>query len=237
MNLSDFYNAADTDQFGFTREQGSRFAKDIAGDFNPLHDEQAKKFCIPGDLLFSLSLEKLGVSKKMQFTFNGMVTEGVNLSFKHLDADKVSVIDENQKEYLNIERSGEVSHNTAFANALAQSYVEFSGHTFPHVLVPLMAAENTMINPARPLVIYQSMAIDLDRLDFESLSLEITHTELKVQGKRGNALLQFCFKENGKVVGRGEKVMVLSGLREFDQSVIDELVNDYAASKQAYTNT
>jgi len=236
MNLSDFYSATDTDQFGFTREQGSRFAKDIAGDFNPLHDEQAKKFCIPGDLLFSLSLEKLGVSKKMQFTFNGMVTEGVNLSFKHLDADKVSVIDESEKEYLNIERNGEVSHNTAFANALAQSYVEFSGHTFPHVLVPLMAAENTMINPARPLVIYQSMAIDLDRLDFESLSLEITHTELNVQGKRGNALLQFCFKENGEVVGRGEKVMVLSGLREFDQTVIDGLVNDYAASKQTYTN-
>jgi hypothetical protein len=236
MNLSDFYSATDTDQFGFTREQGSRFAKDIAGDFNPLHDEQAKKFCIPGDLLFSLSLEKLGVSKKMQFTFNGMVTEGVNLSFKHLDGDKVTVIDESEKEYLNIERSGEVSQNTAFANALAQSYVEFSGHTFPHVLVPLMAAENSMINPARPLVIYQSMAIDLDRLDFESLSLEITHTELNVQGKRGNALLQFCFKENGEVVGRGEKVMVLSGLREFDQSVIDELVNNYAASKQAYTN-
>ena len=78
--------------------------------------------------------------------------------------------------------------------------------------------------------------MNLDKLDFLSLSLEVTHTDFKVAGKRGKVLLQFCFKEAGVIIGRGEKVMVLSGLREFNQQVIDELVNDYDASKQAYVN-
>ncbi|NQZ30761.1 MAG: DUF3581 family protein [Oceanospirillaceae bacterium] len=234
MNLSDFYIDSSNDQFSFSREHGSHFAKDIAGDFNPLHDEQAKKFCIPGDLLFSLSLAKLGVSKNMQFTFNGMVTEGVDLHFSEADSALVKVLDTAGKEYMTIERSGDAVQNSDFASLLAQSYVAFSGHTFPHVLVPLMAEKNVMINPARPLVIYQNMSIDLQRLDFKSVSLEITNTQLQVDGKRGKAVLQFCFKEGDEIVGHGEKVMVLSGLREFDQQVIDNLVAEYDVWKQAY---
>ena len=40
-----------------TREQASRFAKSIADDCNPLHDIDAKRFCVPGDLLFSMVLK------------------------------------------------------------------------------------------------------------------------------------------------------------------------------------
>lgn len=234
MTLSDFFSATSNHKFNFTRAQGSHFAKDIAGDFNPLHDEQAKKFCIPGDLLFSLSLAQLGVSKKMQFTFNGMVTEGVDLHFSEINPAQVTIVDDANKQYMDIERSGDTVQNSEFASLLAQSYVAFSGHTFPHVLVPLMAAQNVMINPARPLVIYQSMSIDLTRLDFTAVSLEITNTELQVDGKRGKAILQFCFKEGEEVVGHGEKVMVLSGLRAYDQQVVDELVAQYDVWKQAY---
>lgn len=234
MNLSKYYTATPKDSFCFTREQGCSFAKDIAGDFNPLHDAAAKKFCIPGDLLFSISLAKLGVSKKMQFTFSGMVREGIDLSFLHQDNDHLCVVDDQQKEYLSIQRSGEISQNPAIANNLARSYVEFSGHTFPHVLVPLMAAKNAMINPTRPMVIYQSMSIDFKHLNFQSLSLEITDTQLNVDGKRGNAVLQFCFKEAEEIVGYGEKIMILSGLRAFDEAVINDVVLQYQSRKQAY---
>ncbi|EPJ49358.1 MAG: hypothetical protein OFPI_25310 [Osedax symbiont Rs2] len=236
MNLSKYYTASADDGFVFTREQGSHFAKDIAGDFNPLHDADAKKFCIPGDLLFSLSLAKLGVSQKMQFTFSGMVTEGVAINFADSNADNISVTDVNDKEYMSIERSGEICQNSEFANNLAQRYVEFSGHTFPHILVPLMKQQNAMINPARPLVIYQSMSIELDRLDFSTPSLEITDPRLEVEGKRGRAILQFCFKVDGEIVGKGEKIMLLSGLRAFDSEIIGQVVVDYDQWKQAYVN-
>ena len=58
-----------------TREQGSQFAKKVADDFNPLHDADAKKFCVPGDLLFSLVLSRYGVSENMYFKFEGMIDE------------------------------------------------------------------------------------------------------------------------------------------------------------------
>lgn len=235
MNLSEFYTATPNDGFCFTREHGCRFAKDIAGDFNPLHDSGAKKFCIPGDLLFSIALAKLGVSKKMQFTFSGMVNEGINLSFDRLNNENLRVIDDQQKEYLSITRTGDINNDQVLANNLAKSYVEFSGHTFPHVLVPLMASKNAMINPGRPMVIYQSMSIDFKHLNFTDLSLEVTNTQLNVDGKRGNAVLQFCFKDGEEEVGLGEKVMILSGLRPYDETVINELVVDYQNRKQSYT--
>ncbi|MGB1298002.1 MAG: DUF3581 family protein [Psychrobium sp.] len=234
MNIDQYFNQGAGASFSFTREQASSFAKDIAGDFNPLHDVETKKFCVPGDLLFSIALAKLGVSKKMQFTFSGMVSDGIELDFSCNEAADIKVIDGNEKEYLSINRDGEKSDNPELASLLAQRYVEFSGHTFPHVLVPLMEKENAMINPARPLVIYENMSIDLDRLDIANPTLEVTNTELQVNGKRGRAILQFVFKDGDEVVGRGEKLMALSGLREFDAAVINAVVEDYNERKKAY---
>ena len=56
--LIDRYFSEPNGNVCFTREQGSNFAKQIADDFNPLHDIDAKRFCIPGDLLFSIILSK-----------------------------------------------------------------------------------------------------------------------------------------------------------------------------------
>ena len=234
MNISQYFNQDESSSFSFTREQASQFAKDIAGDFNPLHDIETKKFCVPGDLLFSIALSKLGVSKKMQFTFSGMVSDGIELDFSCQESTDIKVIDGNDKEYMSISREGESTDNQELAASLAQRYVEFSGHTFPHVLVPLMEKENAMINPARPLVIYENMSIDLLRLDFTNPTLEITNTSLEVNGKRGRATLQFCFKVGDEVVGYGEKLMALSGLREFDAEVINTVVTDYDERKNAY---
>lgn len=233
MNLAQYYSQTDQN-FSFTRQQASDFAKDVAGDFNPLHDVETKKFCVPGDLLFTLALDKLGVSKQMNFTFCGMVSDGLELGYSDTTAPELSVIGVNDKEYLKIARQGELSKNSELANSLAQRYVEFSGHTFPHILVPLMEQNNVMINPARPLVIYESMSIDLHRLDFTNPILEITHTELEVNGKRGRAILQFCFKVADEIVGHGEKRMALSGLREFNADVINAVVSDYDQRKVAY---
>ena len=69
----------------FTREQASDFAKRVADDFNPLHDVDAKRFCVPGDLLFAVILSKYGISRHMQFVFSGMVVDGVELRH-HLEA-------------------------------------------------------------------------------------------------------------------------------------------------------
>lgn len=236
MDINQYFTTSlDNDnQFSFTREQASNFAKQIAGDFNPLHDVETKKFCVPGDLLFSIALAKLGVSQKMEFTFSGMVVDGVNVSFSSTDSDELSVVDANDKEYLSIKRSGDVCQSGELAASLAQRYVEFSGHTFPHILVPLMEQENAMINPARPLVIYESMSIDLLRLDFTNPVLEITETTLEANGKRGRATLKFCFKVDDEVVGYGVKKMALSGLREFDAAVIGAVVTDYDKRKSDY---
>ena len=71
----DSYYSDNNGELSFTREQASHFAKRVAGDFNPLHDEDNKRFCVPGDLLFSVLLANVGLSQKMRFEFAGMTNE------------------------------------------------------------------------------------------------------------------------------------------------------------------
>ncbi|NRA70725.1 MAG: DUF3581 family protein [Gammaproteobacteria bacterium] len=235
MNLAKYYSRAQQN-FSFSREQSSAFAKEIADDFNPLHDADAKKFCVPGDLLFSIALQQLGVSQTMKFEFCGMVNENHQLQVHESDAKNISFNDSEDKPYLRIERDGDISTDNDLVSTLTQRYVEFSGHTFPKILVPLMKQHQVMINPTRPLVIYESMSINLDHVNFTQPTLEITHTELTVNGKRGVAILQFCFKANGEIVGHGEKRMTLSGLRPYDSEIITGLIRIYDDSKQRFNS-
>jgi len=231
MLLEDYYSENNS-KISFSRQQASDFAKNIAGDFNPIHDTDAKRFCVPGDLLFSLVLTKCGLSQKMRFVFSGMVNNGVALNFPDTTAATLDIVDDNGKKYLSLERSGDTTQDKDLIRDLTYSCVRFSGQTFPHVLVPLMSEQQVMLNPNRPLVIYESMTIDLDRLDFENPQLELTHPVFELDRKRGNVRLEFCLKADGETVGRGEKAMVISGLLAYDEAKVQAMVDSYATRKQ-----
>jgi hypothetical protein len=221
--LIDQYYTFENGKISFTREQGSNFAKQVADDFNPIHDVDARRFCIPGDLLFAIILARYGLSRHMEFGFTGMVVDGTELLLPE-PAQELSLNDAAGRQYLTIQRTGENTRDPALIDRLTRNYVEFSGHTFPHLLVPLLAEQNVMINPERPVVMYESMNIDLDRLDIQALALEMDHTELTISGKRGEVELAFNLVDDGKLAGRGRKRMILSGLREYDRQVMDEVV-------------
>ncbi len=210
-----------------SRQQASDFAKQIANDFNPIHDVDSKRFCVPGDLLFSLVLNHYGLSRHMRFVFSGMVNDNIQLIFPDSDASELTIAGDNGKEYLHLERHGEATREPGVIEKLVKVYVAFSGQAFPHILVPLMEEKGVMINPDRPLIIYESMEIHLDRLDLEDPVLNLSGTSLDVQGKRGKVALEFTLDDGGKTVGHGIKNMVLSGLRSFDAKRMEEVVEDY----------
>ena len=78
---------------------------------------------------------------------------------------------------------------------------------------------------------YQSMSLSLDYLDISSPEVKFLEAKMQVDGKRGNVSLQFSINDSEKAVGRGEKKLVLSGLREYDQQAMDQLILDYEARK------
>jgi len=218
--LIDRYYTAHNGKISFSREQGSNFAKQVADDFNPIHDIDARRFCIPGDLLFAIILAKYGLSQHMEFTFTGMVVDGTELVLPE-PAPEMAINDIEGRQYLTIHSAGDTTRHALLIDQLTRIYVEFSGHTFPHILVPLLAGEGVMINPDRPMVMYESMTIDLDRLDIESPSLEIDHNEVAINGKRGEVQMAFNLVDSGSVVGRGRKRLILSGLRAYEKHVMD----------------
>lgn len=220
--LIDRYYTAHNGNISFSREQGSNFAKQMADDFNPIHDIDARRFCIPGDLLFAIILAKYGLSQHMEFTFTGMVVDGTELVMPE-PAPEMAINDTEGRQYLTIHSAGDTTRDALLIDQLTRSYVEFSGHTFPHILVPLLAGENVMINPDRPMVMYESMTIDLDRLDIHSPSLEIERNEVVVNGKRGEVQMAFNLVDSGNLVGRGRKRMILSGLREYEKQAMDAI--------------
>ncbi len=228
------YFSVSNEQFQFTRQQASHFAKKVAGDFNPLHDEDNKRFCVPGDLLFAVLLKKEGVSQKMRFDFSGMVNEGVALHIENKCENESSVVDDKGKEYLHMTHQGEVNHNPEFIEFVVKNYVQFSGRNFPHIMVPLMQEKQMMINCQRPLVIYESMEVEFSRLNISHPEVEYTGATFDVEGKRGLVTMNFEFKEDGEIVGKGVKRMVASGLRPYEQDEIDKLVARFFACKEAF---
>ena len=228
------YSPINENQISFTRQQASDFAKQVADDFNPLHNIDAKRFCVPGDLLFSIIIAKAGLHKTMSFDFSGMVNDSIELTFPTQINDAFDIKDIKDKTYLTVHASGEKTENPSLINALTKAYVDFSGHTFPDILVKLMADKKVMINPARPMIMYQSMEISLQRLDITSLTLQLSQTSLTIEGKRGDAWLEFELLSEGEVVGHGKKHMLLSGIREYEQESIDAMVAQYHQSKADY---
>lgn len=223
------YCTLEESSFSFTREQASHFAKLVANDFNPIHDVDAKRFCVPGDLLFSVALTQLGLSQEINVRFADMVTEGVSISFQQDqdDCEAINLQNSEGKTYLSIHQKGERNTDSQVIEQLTKEYVAFSGKTFPHILVPLWKEKNVMVNPARPMVIYQSMSVHLDSVDLKKPTLEYSGSSLEVNGKRGNVSLRFNFLDEGEVVGHGEKTMVLSGLKPYEQNTIDDLIAFY----------
>lgn len=236
MFLQEYYSGPN-EQTEITAEQGSLFAKEIAKDFNPLHDVDAKRFCVPGDLLFAIVLDKYGLSKKMNFTFTGMLGHGVTLDFPQTEEQQFDVNGSNNKTILKVERSGEQSKEEGLLETLIKDYVAFSGHNFPYVLVPLMAKQNVMINLSRPLVMYDSMSLEFETLDFSNPKVEMLEPELTVNGKRGDAYLRFQIKSDDKVVGTGFKKIVISGMREYEEGPMQDFVDNYLARKESYLDS
>ena len=228
MFLQSFYRA-DSSTVTISAEQGSRFAKTISNDFNPIHDADSKRFCVPGDLLFALTVQRYGLSQRMSFQFSGMVSADTALVFPEAPGEQFDIVDGRDKPHLHVSRSGQRSDDRHMLESLIKNYVYFSGQNFPHILVPLMAEKNVMINPQRPLVIYESMSLVLNESP-ESLQqpeVELGATSLEVDGKRGNAEFKFNLVDGGKLIGTGVKTLILSGLREYQQQDIDQMVTEY----------
>ncbi|MCE0492666.1 DUF3581 domain-containing protein [Vibrio salinus] len=230
MFLAPYYSSNEQ-QFQFTREQASHFAKKVAGDFNPIHDEDNKRFCVPGDLLFAVLLQKHGICQRMRFTFSGMVNDGIPLHIAQKSEGEIAVVDANEKEYLHMHHEGETSKNSDFIEHLVTSYVKFSGMNFPHIMVPLMKEQQMMINCSRPLVIYESMEVEFSHLNLTHPEVSFSGATFDVDGKRGIVTLNFEFLEEGSIVGRGAKKMVASGLKPYSQEAVDGLVERFNERK------
>jgi len=234
MLLDPYYVQQDS-KFTITATQASTFAKKECQDFNPIHDPESKRFCVPGDLLFSLALKEYGVSESMSFTFTNMVGDGMQLNFPAADSDNIVVTNEQGKSVLEISKKGATSHDPDLIESLIKNYIVFSGQNFPTLLMPLMKKHQVMFNPARPLVMYNSMNFEFDSLTLTNpLHVELADSYLEVEKKRANNFLHFNIFDGEKVIGRGIKTIVVGGLKTYDHDLITTFSDNYLARRNAF---
>lgn len=252
MDISRYFSESDG-AVSFTEDQASAFAKGVAGDFNPIHDPQSKRFCVPGDLLFTVLLHRYGAARTTRVQFSGMLDGNTRMRMPATIEGEALISDMKDRALLSLTLDGDRFVNQPFIAQLCTEYVHFSGQTFPDILVPLMRDAGVMINPDRPLVIYKDMAIELNeaadalfqpteaglleelREPLESgLVLELADTDITVDGRKGLVRLSFSIAVAGRNIGMGEKNMVLSGLREFDEAAMQIIVDQYNLWRQSY---
>ena len=222
----------------FTEQQASTFAKGVAGDFNMLHDPGSRRFCVPGDLLFCVLLNRYGIARNTAVQFSGMLDADTQMVLPDIASETMHIRDTRERELLSLFRSGDQFADAGFIDALSEAYVTFSGHTFPDILVPLMRSANVMSNPVRPMIIYKDMSLELAHANVESVStnvsLVLNNTDINVNGRKGAVRLTFDIKMDGNVIGSGEKNLVLSGLRDFDESAMQTVVDQYNQWRSDY---
>lgn len=234
MLLAPFHTSKDN-LISVSAQQASDFAKRQCFDFNPIHDTDNKRFCVPGDLLFSLALSIYGVSESMSFTFTNMVSADVGLIFPETEADSIVITNEQGKSVLEIERKGNISQDRSFIESLIKNYGAFSGQNFPTLLMPLMKEHGVMFNPARPLVMYNSMSFEFSHFDFANkIHIELADSTLEVEPKRANSYLHFDIFDGDKCVGKGIKKLVMAGLRPYNHEVLSGFLSIFEERKKAF---
>jgi hypothetical protein len=189
---------------------------------------------VPGDLLFSLVLAKFGLSQKMSVTFSGMVGRGVDLVFPQESSGNIDLADANGKVYTRIEHAGDTTKDSAIIEKLSKEYVAFSGQNFPFVMVPLMRKHQVMFNTRRPLVMYESMSFQLDSVNLAAPSLTLVESKLDIDGKRGEVHFLFDIKDGDRLVGQGDKKLLVGGLLPFDEEQMDAMIAQFTEFKTAY---
>lgn len=238
--LSTFWSV-DGDRLLISPEQGSRFAKEIAGDWNPLHDVGARRYCVPGDLLFAVVLHRYGLRERMRFRFEGMLGEGQSLCLpsgpdQESDAGQLVLTDTTEKPCLLVDTEGAVCADAPAADAFTRCYVAFSGQNFPHFLQPLMAEQGVMFNLERPLVIYDSMAFTLHApVPVGGLDMSLSGRRLEVEGRRAVATLEFAITADGVPIGNGVKRLLIGGLQPYDGDRVQAFIDAYRERIRRYT--
>ena len=91
-----------------------------------------------------------------------------------------------------------------------------------------MAEQGWMINTLRPLVLYQSMSLEMEYFDFTNLALQQVGAEFKAHGKRAEVRLIFELHDEERRVGRGSKTLIAGGLRPYEDGPMQVLVKNYA---------
>jgi len=234
MLLDPYYIQQDSSII-ISAEQASIFAKKECQDFNPIHDPDSKRFCVPGDLLFALALKEYGVSESMKFTFTNMVGDNIPLNFPKATGDNIIITNHQGKSVLEITKTGKTSYDSGLIESLIKNYVVFSGQNCPTLLMPLMKKHQVMFNPARPLVMYNSMNFEFDNLALTNpLHVELAESKLDVEAKRANESLHFDIYEGEKVIGRGVKAVVVGGLKPYDHDSITAFADNYLARRKAF---
>ncbi len=216
------YYSESEEGVAITPEQASAFAKDVAGDFNPIHDEDARRFCVPGDMLFAILLERFGLYQTMFCRFHNMVGRQARLQFVEAGDGRINVVDRAGKLYLEATHEGRRTLDPAAIADFSRRYVAFSGHNFPHYLKPLMEKHGVMFNPERPLVIYDSMGFSLQSLDVAGSDITFGGASMSVDGKRAEANLEFVIQDDGQEQGTGSKKLLIGGLRPYDAEIMDQ---------------
>jgi len=225
--LSGYVTHHPEDCFSFTREQASAFARERARDFNPLHDPDSTRFCVPGDLLFASVCAWDGLSEHMDMRLEGMVDDKALLALSG-DRGSRSLTDvRDHRVYAKIENDGASVQDPALVYALVQAAVTFTGQHFFSTLIPRMREYGVMVHPTRPLVVYDRIRLDLDDTQMHTPEIRSAGSDMHIEGRRGTLTLKFEFHEQGRTVGSGYKTMQLRGLRKFDSEAVEVLVNAY----------
>lgn len=222
------------DVFRFIPTACSAYARNVAKDFNPIHSHLAKKYCVPGDLIFALITEMHGAHNYMRVDFLNRVGAECKLFF---DTKRIALalLDVDKKLYAELATAGDKSVCPKRLKTVSNVVVSCTSGYFPYKLIDNLREENVMLSIRRSMVMLKSIEVELRNIhSASSLVAKYQSSGLELSGKRGEVKVYFqLFDDDGISVGFVTKTVLIIGIEKFNDKASKQYLDDYEGIVQS----
>lgn len=218
----------DDSLFKFNAVACDAYARNVVKDFNPIHNHLAKNYCVPGDLIFALMVERGGVHGSMRMDFLNRVGKDSEYIFVSGKAG-MALLDRGNKVQAQLIGSGDASVCVKCISAVSDAVLSCTSSYFPYKMMRSLRAENLMLSGCRSLVILKSIEVNVSDLHFASdLTAVFCSSSLRHSGRRGTIDAHFqLVGGNGQVLGQVIKTALIIGIERFNGKRSAQYLENY----------
>lgn len=214
MDISEYYDCIDG-EIHFNDLKASQFAKNVSNDQNPIHDHDNKNYCIPGDLIFSMCADVLGLGSETDLYLHHPIGKNSSILIKEAKDGFYLGRDQSGIKIFTYRKNGETTDICDTGNFL-NCFARVTETLFEDAIHPQLKQKGLMINPSSPSVVLTSISIRKSENSKPVHKIKPDESVATGNVKRAKVTAKYTMNDlYDNSIGEARKTLFISGLREY----------------------